>query len=688
MYENHRCASPSERPDTTDRFFYHAFDVRRSKSVDELWRRFEVSPNDATETSDSRDDALRMAHLTGDDAEVEDERTAESATSTAHTPEEQPQSLLAAFEAELARALSSTEASESRNEQPKASHEPGSSHTFDLQDARPVVRDFIQNTLHYLNSQASGISSELATRMPGLRRQLSEAERDLPDSIRELLQGLFASLEHLVTIHGTVPGGRQLAEGFLQAGVPIAENAVESLHALASEFGHAGRTLFTAFENEFGRNGPSAMNPPTGGPSSVSAGMNDVTNPNYTSPSAESQATGSSHANCSSSSGVFTRTCANSAPHSEARTLFIGNVSYKVTAKMIFDVFHSNGFILDVDLPLDTASNSHVGFGYLRFLSASDADLAMQNMQGVHIDGHAINLEFSDTDRLPPVMLHSSYRSAGYAVLDSLRRKPSECGVDHGVRDGRIADEHLARQSINSPSERGKPGISEKHQSADLRHESSSPGDLSTCEHADIPNRLDRNGGRWDNLDTELEMSRFPPISQLDAQHLAEQWRIRAPGPAPNPGASEDPGANNLSRETSSMFQTVSAASAEAPSSRAELRSLHDTAQNGTAMDIGARRVQRGPGRHCPAPYRVGSQDSAWNASQRRANSHEAIAQQAKNIEIENCISSLVKMGFGSPEQGGRARLGIYAAAAKGNVYDAVGMIEEEQKIYADLRLG
>lgn len=687
MYNNHKCASPRERPDTTGRFLYHVFDIRRSKSVDELWRRFEVSPNDATETSDSRDGALRMTHLTGDGAGVEDGRTSESPTSTTRASEEQPQSLLAAFESELARVLSSTEASENRNERPKPSHELRSSHTFDLQGARPIVSDFVQKTLHYLNCQASGISSELAARMPGLRRQLSEAERDLPESIRELLQGLFASLEHSVATYGTVPCGRQLAEGFLQAGVPIAENAVESLHALASEFGHAGRTLFTAFENEFGRNGPSATSPPTGGPSSVSTGMNNVANPNCTSPSSESQATGSSDASCSSSNGKFTRPCADFEPHSEARTLFIGNVGYKVTAKMIFDVFHSNGFILDVDLPLDTASNRHVGFGYLRFLSASDANLAMQNMQGVHIDGHSINLEFSDTDHLPPVMLHSCYRSAGYAVLDSLRRNPSECGVDHGVGDEHIADERLARQSLKSPSERREPGTFEEHQSAGLQHGSSSPGDLSTREHADIPNPLNRDGGRWENLDTELEMSRFPPVSQLDAQQLAEKWRIRAPGPAPNPKASEAPSTNNLSREISSMFQTMSAASAEAPSSRTERRPLHDTAQNGTAMDIGARLDKRERGRHCPAPYRVASQDSTGNALQRRANSQRANAQQAKNIEIENCISSLLNMGFGSPEQGGRARLGIYAAAAKGNVYDAVGMIEEEQKIYADLRL-
>lgn len=597
----------------------------------ELWRRFEVSEKGVKGISDSRDDASRMTHLTGDSARAEEVQAPASATPTTGASREQPQSLLAAFEAELAHVLSSTEteASENRTEQPRPSHDSGSPVGIpNLQSARPVVRDFVEKILHYINCQASGISTELEARMPGLRRQLSEAQRDLPESLREYLQGLFACLEQSVTSYGAVPSGRQLAEEVVQAGGPIAETAVESLQALASEFGHVGRTLFSAFENEFGRNGANA----TSSPSSASAGMSGVAYPNHISPSPDSQVTESGQTSCHTPKGKLTRSCTDSGSRSEVRTLFIGNVGYNVTAKMIFDVFHSNGFMLDVDLPLDNASGGHVGFGYLRFLSVSDANLAMQKMQGVHIDGHAINLEFSDTERLSPVQLHSWHGTVDYARLDGLRGTRCQSGGDHGMGE-HPADERIAEQHLENASKR------------------------------------------------------FPPVSQLEAQHVAEQWRV-PPGPLPNPWPSEADSANDISQGIFPAGQTLSASSADAPSSQTERPPLHNIAQNSTAMDTWARLDRRERGRRWQAPCRNASEGSAENVSHPTlAGSPETNTEQAQDAEIEDCISSLVNMGFGSPEQGGRARLGVYAAAAKGNVYDAVGMIEDEQKIYADMRL-
>src|SRR5699024_8961183 len=38
----------------------------------------------------------------------------------------------------------------------------------------------------------------------------------------------------------------------------------------------------------------------------------------------------------------------------------------------------------------------HAGFGYLHFASIHAAKAALEALQGTHIDGHSINLEFSD----------------------------------------------------------------------------------------------------------------------------------------------------------------------------------------------------------------------------------------------------------------------------------------------------
>jgi hypothetical protein len=51
--------------------------------------------------------------------------------------------------------------------------------------------------------------------------------------------------------------------------------------------------------------------------------------------------------------------------------------------------------------------------------------------------------------------------------------------------------------------------------------------------------------------------------------------------------------------------------------------------------------------------------------------------------EIEACVSSLIDMGYGTAEEGGRSRMAVYAAASNGSLLDAIEMIEEERKVYA-----
>ncbi|KAJ6167036.1 Nucleic acid-binding OB-fold [Penicillium chermesinum] len=51
--------------------------------------------------------------------------------------------------------------------------------------------------------------------------------------------------------------------------------------------------------------------------------------------------------------------------------------------------------------------------------------------------------------------------------------------------------------------------------------------------------------------------------------------------------------------------------------------------------------------------------------------------------KIETCINSLIDMGYGTVQDGGRARIAVYAAASNGVLLDAIEMIEDERKAYA-----
>lgn len=53
---------------------------------------------------------------------------------------------------------------------------------------------------------------------------------------------------------------------------------------------------------------------------------------------------------------------------------------------------------------------------------------------------------------------------------------------------------------------------------------------------------------------------------------------------------------------------------------------------------------------------------------------------------VDDCVDTLVSLGYGGAEEGGPQRLQVYAAAADGKVADAIEMIEDERKVYSQRR--
>lgn len=131
--------------------------------------------------------------------------------------------------------------------------------------------------------------------------------------------------------------------------------------------------------------------------------------------------------------------------------------------------------------------------------------------------------------------------------------------------------------------------------------------------------------------------------------------------------------------------QTHNPASSDRPSDKpqescqaTEHQFVHPGARRSTATDTWARldgRERRGAKQASFKGADITSQHTPTRPPKTNVD-------QAKETEIENCITSLTNMGFGGPDQGGRSRLAVYAAAANGSVCDAIELIEDEQKYY------
>ncbi|KAJ5308152.1 hypothetical protein N7476_008808 [Penicillium atrosanguineum] len=887
----------------------HRFDIRRSNSVLELWRRFENTSNEAPKDAEMTRDTSTTAETAINTVQPVNKSASEDITSPATAPEEDPQPLMAAFEAELSNILESSETFDTQAQGTRSEPAREPSANISSHGIPPVVEQFMAQMLQQICSGVGVMQTELRTRIPELRHQLSEAQRELPENLATSLQALFTHLEaQMRTAFNNLPeNGRHMAEEAIQAGKPVAETAVESLRSFATDLDQSTRTLFAAFENEFGRAGSQNTSTTTGSsnaapgvfftppnsvpvppvpsqesqihPSDTPTQQKDITAsgqtsvrdsgssyaprpqpasnphieqetqpwnhsshppPNWPSdgkpyaqhfqPSPQPPSWASFNANQPWhlhahpprhyahhpppprhytpvafppwSSGPppmppflphGMQQPLNSLPHNhtsapppykvqthsknggnhtetpENKILFIGNVGFNVTEKMIQDVFASKGFIVEVDLPLDSMSGKHAGFGYLQFPTIHPAMAAMNALQGFHIDGHAINLEFSDQmpiERIPASQPSSKAAKSsslgaqmGSSQSESVHVSDTSVPQEKALRKEEVIPEETVGENSKCSVKRTKSvtfqepvlSVPEISSSSANAPRAAPPAliDLADDSASNAPPVWGRShspplsaGHPTEREMIDLGMNRFPPVSQLDAHLRANQRQDRASVPphgvspgdyasfrrnsrsrldtdAPVDSATalganmQDrptklPGAKDYNENSSSggkplpkvkrsetvkqpfEYASPNDSTAEIPLRRraTERDSLRPSARQRAEIDTWARLDRRERLRSRPSstqsipgsfPIEETSQSATTNASP----SHSNGFQDPYAESIDNCISSLVDMGYGTPAEGGRSRMAVYAAASNGSLLDAIEMIEEERKAYA-----
>jgi cold-inducible RNA-binding protein len=72
--------------------------------------------------------------------------------------------------------------------------------------------------------------------------------------------------------------------------------------------------------------------------------------------------------------------------------LFVGNLSFKVTADQLQEMFAAHGTVVEADLVMDKFSGRPRGFGFVTMETKEAADAAIQNLNGKQIDGRALTV--------------------------------------------------------------------------------------------------------------------------------------------------------------------------------------------------------------------------------------------------------------------------------------------------------
>ncbi|GKZ56379.1 hypothetical protein AnigIFM49718_001625 [Aspergillus niger] len=416
-------------------------------------------------------------------------------------------------------------------------------------------------------------------------------------------------------------------------------------------------------------------------------------------------------------------------------SLFVGNVGFNVSEKMIRDVFASRGFLVDVHLPLDVGTEKHAGFGYLFFPSVPAAKAALEALQGTHIDGHAINLEFSD--QTPVIKLHPEEPSpqatsdSPMPVVSDRKSNPYELQGSTATPTKLEKASLGSQDGSKSPSgKRAAPLTVADLCSNDNRNpgnaasanslEDSSLGDstrLNSLYPSLLPEGVPKSGpsepvspafDRIPELTRELEECRFPPVSQLEAHFLAEQQKEAASSNIQTRSVGKAPEDKNLNGNAAlqglpgAFPQEVRGDSSTRPGQFSGTRNLHGAHDNGESSFGPRRHVRRWKsqrprsawqddflGWDAPRGMFGGRPEGRHRHRGGRRNSFESPSSETqvanpdvRQREIDDCVSTLVSLGYGGASDGGHQRIAIYAAAADGRVSDAIEMIEEERKAY------
>ena len=220
----------------------HLFDIRRSNSVTDLWKGYQYS-------EPSRE-AWKQPSL---DTEL---RTSES------------ESLLEAFEAEMAKIMESP----SSGREGKRQSDPDEQSSSAVGEARkepestspgnrsPNSTDVLTSALQSLMGNAEAVRSELSSRLPDLEQQLRNVQQAIPQTIPESLEPALTALGSQVD--SALAGAFSRISGSLgQTSSPRSggngtspQYSMEGLQNAAFEVSQICRTVFDGLNSGFARN--------------------------------------------------------------------------------------------------------------------------------------------------------------------------------------------------------------------------------------------------------------------------------------------------------------------------------------------------------------------------------------------------------------------------------------------------
>jgi len=74
------------------------------------------------------------------------------------------------------------------------------------------------------------------------------------------------------------------------------------------------------------------------------------------------------------------------------RKIYVGNINYASTEEQLADLFAQFGSVVSVDIIVDRFSGQSKGFGFVEMENESDAQNAIESLNGRELDGRQLRV--------------------------------------------------------------------------------------------------------------------------------------------------------------------------------------------------------------------------------------------------------------------------------------------------------
>lgn len=156
------------------------------------------------------------------------------------------------------------------------------------------------------------------------------------------------------------------------------------------------------------------------------------------------------------------------AQNANKRMLYVGGLADEVNQEMIRAAFIPFGDLIEINMPLDYATQKHKGFAFVEFEEKEDAASAIENMNDAEICGRTIRVNLAKPIRATESSTRAVWQSDQWLQKYAGKAEDGQVtgasgttsnGQENGEQPAEKADQQETVQAVSKPPKKSNPEV-------------------------------------------------------------------------------------------------------------------------------------------------------------------------------------------------------------------------------------